>query len=155
MGLPLAYIVWFPLGFSDPSRHPFWQGFLLLFGLGWLTILGVDLLTRPEDRATLVAFYRRCRPPGMWGPVKRWLAEEGLREEIKTETRQDILDSLLGIMACLGAVVSLVGLFSRRWLLLGVTLLVTISSGGLFLLRWSKRGVFEGLAGEKTLPHPD
>ena len=32
IGLPLSYIVWFPLGFSNEQAHPFWQGFLLLFG---------------------------------------------------------------------------------------------------------------------------
>ncbi len=41
IGLPLSYIVWFPLGFSNEQAHPFWQGFLLLFGLGMVTIVVV------------------------------------------------------------------------------------------------------------------
>ena len=70
IGLPLSYIVWFPLGFSNEQVHPFWQGFLLLFGLGLVsTSIVVSLLTRPEQIETLREFYARCRPPGLWGPV--------------------------------------------------------------------------------------
>jgi Na+/proline symporter len=149
VGLPLAYIVWFPLGFSDPTRHPFWQGFLLLFGLGWLTILGVDLLTRPEARETLLNFYRRCQPPGLWGPVKKWLADEDSRLEIRATTGKDVVDSLLGIVFCLGAIVSLLGFFSLQWELLGGSLGVTLLAGVVFLRRWSTRGIFSGLKKER------
>src|SRR6478672_6145270 len=69
LGLPLSYIVWFPLGFSNEQVHPFWQGFLLLFGLGMVTIVAVSLWTPAEKIETLREFYRRCRPPGFWGPV--------------------------------------------------------------------------------------
>lgn len=43
---------------------------LLLMALA-ATATGVvtSLLTGPEDRARLVAFYRRAHPPGFWGPV--------------------------------------------------------------------------------------
>jgi len=30
----------------------------------------------PSDEATLVAFYRRVRPPGFWGPIRRLAGEE-------------------------------------------------------------------------------
>jgi hypothetical protein len=60
-GLPLSYIIWFPLGFA---HKPFWQGFLLLFRAGWVTILTVTSLTPAERTETLDQFYRICRPPG-------------------------------------------------------------------------------------------
>jgi Na+/proline symporter len=45
---------------------------LLLMGLGaTLTGVGVSLWGGPESMDHLVAFYRRVRPPGFWGPVAR------------------------------------------------------------------------------------
>ena len=49
------------------------------WGVGIVTIVAVTtvawiaatLLTRPEDEAKLLAFYRRVRPGGFWGPVAR------------------------------------------------------------------------------------
>ena len=46
---------------------PFSLACVALFALTVATI--VTLMTRPEDPATLQAFYRRIRPPGVWGPV--------------------------------------------------------------------------------------
>ena len=38
----------------------------------WVT---VTLLTAPTPMARLLAFYRRVRPPGWWGPVRAELGE--------------------------------------------------------------------------------
>ena len=145
IGLPLSYIVWFPLGFSNEQVHPFWQGFLLLFGLGFLTIILVTYLTRPERIETLREFYRRCRPPGLWGPVVREFGGAE-REQIRRETMTDVTDCVLGIVFCAGAIELVISLLGRQWVVLGVSLLVTVLSGGLFILRWSRRGVFRGLS---------
>ncbi|HEU4479196.1 MAG TPA: hypothetical protein VFR80_11810, partial [Pyrinomonadaceae bacterium] len=103
IGLPLSYIVWFPLGFSDEKAHPFWQGFLLLFGLGFLTIIIVTYLTRPERIETLRAFYARCRPPGFWGPVVKDF-DPAVRSEIRRETLTDVFDCFLGVLFCTAAI---------------------------------------------------
>ena len=79
VGLPLSYIVWFPLGFSNEQDHAFWEGFLLLFGLGAVTSIIVSLVTRPEPIETLREFHGRCRPPGLWGPVVHGLSKEAAR----------------------------------------------------------------------------
>lgn len=42
----------------------------------WVT---VTLLTRPERMETLTTFYRRARPLGVWGPVRRAVEEEQRR----------------------------------------------------------------------------
>ena len=145
IGLPLSYILWFPLGFSNEQAHPFWQGFLLLFGLGVVTIVLVSYLTPPERIETLREFYRRCRPPGFWGPVVR---EFGIqeREQIRRETMTDVIDCLLGIVFCSAAIELVISLLGRHWIILGVSLLLTVLSGGLFVLRWARRGVFRRLS---------
>ena len=101
-GFPAGYLVWFgsdsilPRGlremlsrvtgwnwngivpaFSNLDRFPFWVGFGILFGMGWIVIVTATLLTKPEPMNVLEDFYRVARPAGMWGPVRRSLTAKG------------------------------------------------------------------------------
>lgn len=145
IGLPLSYIVWFPLGFSNEQAHPFWQGFLLLFGLGFATIIAITYLTRPERIETLREFYARCRPPGFWGPVIKDFAPE-VRHEIRQETLTDIYDCVLGVVFCTASILAVISPLGRHWVIFAAALAVCLISGGLFIGRWSKRGVFRALS---------
>ena len=144
IGLPLSYIVWFPLGFSNEQAHPFWQGFLLLFGLGFATIIAVTYLTRPERIETLREFYARCRPPGLWGPVVNDFSPE-VRREIRRETLTDLTDCALGVVFCTAAILAVISPLGRHWGVFAATLAVCVISGGLFIGRWARRGVFRSL----------
>jgi len=147
IGLPLGYIVWFPLGFSNEQAHPFWQGFLLLFGLGLIVIVAITLLTPPERIETLREFYRRCRPPGWWKPALNELnADE--RREIRRETVADLIDCALGIAFATSAILAVISPLGRHWLIFGAALAACAMSGGLFIARWARRGVFRSLAAE-------
>jgi solute:Na+ symporter, SSS family len=145
IGLPLSYIVWFPLGFSNEQAHPFWQGFLLLFGLGFATIVAVTYLTPPERIETLREFYRRCRPPGLWGPVVADFDAEA-RREIRRETVTDLTDCALGVVFCTAAILAVISPLGRHWWTFLGALTVGLLSGGLFIARWARRGVFRSLS---------
>ena len=147
IGLPLSYIVWFPLGFSNEQAHPFWQGFLLLFGLGFATILTVTYLTRPERIETLREFYARCRPPGWWGPVVKDFTREA-RREIRRETLTDLFDCALGIIFCTAAIIAVISPLGRHWMVFIVALAIGAASCGLFITRWARRGVFRSLSSQ-------
>jgi SSS family solute:Na+ symporter len=151
VGLPLSYIVWFPLGFSNEQAHPFWQGFLLLFCLGALTSTVVSLTTRPESAGTLRDFYNRCRPPGFWGPIVRELpaAERAL---VRTETVRDLADCALGVMFASASIVVVISLLGRHWMVALASLALLAASGALFITRWARRGVFRALANDRTDP---
>ena len=151
IGLPLSYIVWFPLGFSDEKAHPFWEGFLLLFGLGFVTILVVTYLTRPERIETLRAFYARCRPPGFWGPVVKDF-DPAVRQEIRRETMTNVLDCGLGVLFCTAAIVAVISPLGRHWGVFAGALALCLISGGLFIGRWSRRGVFQALSARHQEP---
>ena len=151
VGLPLSYVVWFPLGFSNDQAHPFWQGFLLLFVSGFVTIVLVTFLTPPERIETLREFYRRCRPPGFWGPVVREFGNAE-REQIRKETRTDVIDCVLGIVFCTAAIEVVISMLGRHWLLMFVFLVAALLGGGLFITRWARRGVFRALSTEETSP---
>lgn len=144
LGLPLSGIVWFGLGFADERVHPFWQGFLLLFGLGVTTSVVVSLLTRPESIVTLREFHRRCRPPGFWGPVTRDLPAAE-RQAIVAETRRDLADCVLGIAFAASVILAVISPMGRHWPAFAGALLVALASGGAFITRWSRRGVFRAL----------
>jgi Na+/proline symporter len=145
IGLPLSYIVWFPLGFSKESLHPFWHGFLLLFVSGFASIVAISCFTPAESIHTLREFYTRCRPPGFWGPVTKSLDGEA-HAAIRAETIRDLLECALGILFAAAAILSVIAAMGRHWSTLGMAFLVLAASGGLFIGRWSRRGMFRSLA---------
>lgn len=146
IGLPLSYVVWFPLGFSDERAHPFWQGFLLLFGLGAVVIVVVTLLTRPERIETLREFHRRARPPGFWGPVLEGLPCEE-RLQIRRDTFRDLADCALGVVFAASAIMAVVSPLGRHWGVFAMALAVACASGSCFVRRWMRRGVFRSMSG--------
>ena len=141
-GLPLGYIIWFPLDFA---HKPFWQGFLLLFGSGWLIILAVTLLTPAEKTETLEQFYRTCRPPGFWGKITETLPTPQ-RRRIKNELRSDIWECALGISFCTASVAATANLFGRHWPSSIFWLVVAVVTFWRFARRWAKRGIFKSLS---------
>ncbi len=140
-GLPLSYLIWFPLGFA---QRPFWQGFLLLFVSGWITIVVVTLLTPPEKQETLEVFYRTCRPPGLWGKVTNSLAPEE-RRQVRRELVGDVWECALGVTFCTGSVALTANLFARHWVASFVWLAVALVTFAIFIRRWYEKGVFRSL----------
>ncbi len=128
LGLPISIIVWFVLDFQHKEL---WQGLGLLFGLSVVVLVVVTLLTPPESKATLQAFYRRCRPPGFWKPISD---EVILPETGEPTTGQLLLDSMLGIVSSLGLVLATNALFVSDWTRFTVSTLVCLGTG-IWLLR--------------------
>jgi hypothetical protein len=131
LGLPLAWVLWFPLGFKD---QPYWQAFsvLVLAGLG--TTLAVTLLTPAEDEAVLRRFYERVRPPGFWGPVAG-----GTSEAERRERRADMVLAGMSLIFCGSSVTALAAGFSRDPAL-GVGALIALGLSGAAILRAHQRG---------------
>jgi Na+/proline symporter len=135
LGLPLGYLIWFPLGFS---QRPFWQAFFVLFVAGWVLILAVTLFTPAESREQLRKFYEKCRPPGLWGPVAEEFPTEA-RRRIHREFRGDLVSCFIGIVLCAGMVVTLNAVVAGAWLLALVAATCALASGLLFIHRWKTR----------------
>jgi Na+/proline symporter len=120
-GFPAGYVVWFGSdavlpanlrawlyhltgwrwdhlvpAFSDLERYPFWVGFAVLFGLGWICILLSMFLTRPEPIEKLQAFYLAARPIGMWGHVRKSL-DPSVAATITTSISHDLVAAVLGV----------------------------------------------------------
>lgn len=132
LGLPLGYLIWFPLGFKD---QPLWVGSFILFGMGWAAILLVTWLTPPENMETLREFYRRCRPLGFWGPVAASFPEE-FRERIRRDTRRCLTDCALGVVVCGAMVVLLNACVARSAPVALASVAAMAVTGFVFLRRW-------------------
>ncbi|MEM1223144.1 MAG: sodium:solute symporter [Verrucomicrobiota bacterium] len=69
---------------------PYYAGFFYVGAIAFTgTIVGC-LLTKPTDMKTLVHFYKKTRPFGLWGPVRKYLKDEQI-EYIDSENKRDLV----------------------------------------------------------------
>ena len=132
LGLPLSIIVWFVLDFQNTDAHPMWHGLGLLFGLSFVVLIAVTLVTPPESSETLKRFYERCRPPGFWGPVR---ASMDVSSVEVPSTRSLFVSSVLGILACLNLVLATNALFVSGWPTIATYFLFTIGFSAALIVR--------------------
>jgi Na+/proline symporter len=129
LGLPLSILVWFVLGYE---KKPFWIGTGFLFLLSFAVLITVPLLTPAESRETLLRFYKKCRPPGLWKGIRE---EAGPALEGEPSTGHLVADSAIGIAACLGLVLATNALFAGSWATAAVGGTVFLVLGSLLLRR--------------------
>jgi solute:Na+ symporter, SSS family len=135
-GLPLSILIWFVLDFQNTDAHPMWHGLGLLFGLSFLILLTVTMVTPPEDPETLKRFYERCRPPGFWGPVR-----EAAAPTAQDDPSMNVLltDCALGIVACLGLVLTTNAIFVSSWQTVTIFAAVCVVFAAALIYRVSRR----------------
>ena len=73
-------------------------------------------------------------------------------KKIRRETMTDVIDCGLGVIFCTAAIEAIISLLGRHWGVFAASVLVSIISGGLFIGRWARRGVFRGLSVDETQP---
>jgi Na+/proline symporter len=136
LGLPLSIIVWFVLDFQNTAKHPMWHGLGLLFGLSFLVLIVVTLLTPPESPETLRRFYQRCRPPGLWGSVRQH--PECASLEVP-RIGSLLVSCALGILACFSLVIATNAVFVSAWPVTAISLTAAVVFAAWLVLRvlWS------------------
>ncbi len=105
---------------------------VLLNVLGSFVVwLAVTLLTPPTPMAKLVAFYRKVRPPGWWGPVRAELgAEAGPPLDLRRQVLLWVVATVFVYAALFGA-----GNLLLREYLAGAALAAVAVAAGAFLWR--------------------
>jgi solute:Na+ symporter, SSS family len=141
LGLPISIIVWFVL---DYQHKELWQGLGLLFGLSVVILVVVTLLTPPESKETLKAFYARGRPPGFWKPISD---EVVLPDNGEPTAGQMFFDSMLGIVSALGLVLATNALFVSDWMRFWVSAVVCAVTG-----MWLVRRVLRQREAKSAVP---
>ena len=91
------------LVFVAPDDFPWEYSLALAVAVGVMWALLAIHEFGPSDTDTLVAFYRRVRPPGFWGPI-RALAEEGEGSEEGASTRRLALAWAAGAAGLVAAI---------------------------------------------------
>ncbi|MBN1895145.1 sodium:solute symporter [bacterium] len=77
------------------------------------TVLGT-YLTKPTDKAVLAEFYKRTRPFGFWGPVRKVLPDDVLKQ-VHKENRRDIVSVCMAVPWQLVLFMMWMMLIMRRW----------------------------------------
>ena len=121
-------------------RSMFTLGYLAtLTGMAVTTALwiAVTLLTRPDDMETLKEFYRRAKPLGFWGPVRRALGD-GAGSRPRGRIRQGFLLSLTGFSAIVFLILGLSNFYIGKSGLGSTLLACFIGLGVLFLVLFNR-----------------
>ncbi len=99
-------------------------------------------LTKPTDESVLLEFYKRTRPFGFWGPIKKKLSPS-VQTQIDTENRRDKLSTFFAVPWQVVLFLTGMALIMKRWDQLSWLLLILVSlSTGLYF-SW-----FRHLSGE-------
>jgi solute:Na+ symporter, SSS family len=155
-GFPAGYVIWFGSdavlpaafrrwfrgatghscdhlipAFSNLDRYPFWQGFGILFCLGWICILLATLLTSPEPPEILQKFYLSVRPLGFWRPVQQSLGLEAMKSR-SAETARDLFVCMLGVVLYSSLTVALFNLMGGHFAWAAWASILAAMSGYMF-----------------------
>jgi len=109
---------------------PYAQKVLVTLGVTGLAWLATVLLFPPRDPARLVAFYRRARPPGFWGPVA------ALAPDVTSRPLEGWNDAAAGLMLVFGATLGIGGLLLGGVASGAAGLAAAAVGGGLLWRRW-------------------
>jgi SSS family solute:Na+ symporter len=105
-----------------------------------VALVAVSWLTPAVPLETLRAFYRTTRPFGLWGPVRRRLAEDEQRS-IRRESRRDIAAALLAVPWQLVLFLLPMAVVIHQWRTAGaLALLLAALSVGLYIVWYRALG---------------
>ena len=89
----------------------------------------------PTDESVLLEFYKRTRPFGFWGPVRKKLEAEKLNE-INQENRRDILSTFLAVPWQIVLFLTGMALIFKRWDQFGWLLIILIILSAALYFKW-------------------
>jgi SSS family solute:Na+ symporter len=120
-----------------PDGLPGWWGVPVVAAATTACWLAATLATAPVPMDRLVAFYRRTRPPGFWGPVRRLDPALPVPDPVLPALRRWVagVAMVLGTMGAVGK--ALLGSPGAA-----AVLAATALAGGAWLLRDWRRGAF-------------
>jgi SSS family solute:Na+ symporter len=114
-------------GLVDPNINPLYY-FPIIFALSSLGCLLGTFLSKPEEDAVLMSFYKTVNPWGFWGPIREKVLRADPSFQPNRNFRRDCLNVLVGIVwqLCLTALPIYIVLQNWTWVAyVGGTLFVT------------------------------
>jgi SSS family solute:Na+ symporter len=110
--------------------------FPLVLAVSLIGCLLGTLLTKPEDDAVLMDFYRRVRPWGFWGPIlKKVLAEEpGFKRN--TDFFRDMFNIVVGIAWQIALVALPLYVVIHEFARAGIAIAVILGTSAILKFTW-------------------
>jgi Na+/proline symporter len=112
------------------------NSFPLILAFSSLTSVAVSLLTKPEDDATLMRFYRQVRPWGFWQPILQKVLRDDPHFQKNTGALRDLGNVAVGIVWQTSLLLIPVFLIVFRWFSMGVVLGLAIVTTYLLKRNW-------------------
>lgn len=110
--------------------------FPLILAASAITSVVVSLLTKPDDDATLMKFYRQVRPWGFWQPVCEKLLRDDPQFRKNTHAARDLSNVAIGIVWQTSLVLIPVFLIVFRWTSMWVAVVVAVVTTFLLKRNW-------------------
>lgn len=113
-GGPLIFLLVKTVLFSQMTAYAHVLISIALTTLLWIV---VSLLSEPEDETTLVEFYRRARPLGLWGPIA---ARAGVADPPGGGIGRGLRIAVLGAAAVASGTIAFNHIYIGKWLEVGL-----------------------------------
>lgn len=120
------------------SDIPMYLAMPILLGISLVGSVVAALLTNPTDPETLDEFYRKVRPWGLWGPVKRRL-ETTKPQKTFDSPACDIAVVLIGTPWIMALYMMLMYLVTRLWTNFVISLSIVVITSILLYFLWYKK----------------
>ncbi len=112
------------------------NSFPLILAFSALTSVAVSLLTKPDDEATLMRFYRQVRPWGFWQPIYQKVLRDDPGFKKNTGAVRDLGNVAVGIVWQTSLLLIPVFLIVFRWTSMGVAFALAIITTFLLKRNW-------------------
>jgi len=133
----VSLVLQFGLKWNTDNPREFAWTVLVTVACSTVVWVAVTFLTAPEDRTTLLAFYRKVRPsPMFWGPIAR----EATDVVPKRDGFNNAFDWLAGCVMIYLALFGVGKLLFGNYLLGGIFLGISVVAGGLVYWDLNRRG---------------
>jgi SSS family solute:Na+ symporter len=109
---------------------------LFLMGGSFASTVLITFATRPADRETLVRFYSKVRPFGLWGPVRREAERRGLVPPKDPMPKWDIVNAFVACFFQFSLGVAVFYMFLKNWRALGVWLFLCLAAAAVLYFTW-------------------
>ena len=118
-----------PLGLVNDPDISTVNSFPLILAVSVLASVGVSLLTKPDDEATLIKFYKQVRPWGFWQPIHDKVVRDDPQFRKNAGAARDLGNVAVGIVwqtsLVLIPVFIIVFQWTSMWIALGVAIVTT------------------------------
>ena len=131
--IPVAFYIYF---FTDWGKL---QYFPFLSAVSLVSCLAAAYLCRPAPDETVKDFYRKVRPFGWWGPVRRMLADGGEDPRRFERDRLDVPVALIGTVFFIALYLMIMDVVLHNWPRAGCLALIGAGTGLFLYLAWWRR----------------